>query len=336
MVTIRDVAKAAGVSTATVSRVLNNDCTYKMREETRENVWRAVAQTGYKTPAFKAEIGGKPSLGKRKIGCVLSVTKDKYKDPYFMSIFSGVEERLEEKGFVLDFLKTTFDLQDKEVIQQIFANPPTGLILMETLENRLFKRLRARVPICVGVDTLHEDIDNVGYDQFETGMAAVRFLLGKGHQRIAFIGGSGPSGELADNKRYLGYAAALFSAGLAPHPGWSCNCQWDEVLCIEQVKQMMQSDTPPSAIFAASDLMAIAVLSALYSMNISVPQQVAVIGLSNIELSQFSSPPLTTFDIPTKELGLLAVDLLERRLGGYSLSPQRILLPAKRVNRASV
>lgn len=336
MSTIRDVARLAKVSTATVSRVINNDPTYKMREETRDRVWRAVAEAGYKTPAIKAELAARPPAGHVKVGCILSVTKDKYKDPYFMSVFSGIEEGLAQKGFSLDFLKTQHELHDKETLRSLFIEPPAGVILMETLEPATYRYVRARVKTCVGVDTLHGDIDNVGYDQFETASRVMRFLLSRGHRDIAFIGGSGPSGDLFDNKRYLGYFITLTAAGLPVRPEWMYNCQWDEELCIAQVKEMMTHKKRPTAIFAASDLMAIAALSALYSAEIKVPDEVAVMGISDIELARFSSPPLTTYAVPARELGLQAANLLEKRLAGDDMLPQRVYLPTKRVLRASV
>lgn len=336
MSTIREVARLAGVSTATVSRVLNNDTTYKMRDETRQRVWQAVAEAGYKAKQPPTRTRETPAPENRRIGCVLSVTKDKYRDPYFTSIFSGIEEGFAEKGYSLAFLKTYFELQDKHTLAHVFEHPPAGLIMMETLDASLYRYMRARVGACVGVDTLHDDIDNVGYDQFETAANTVRFLISRGHKEIAFIGGSGTSGDIHENKRYLGYFATMKAAGLTVRDEWVYDCQWDEIMCIEQVKEMMADPNCPTAIYAASDLMAVAALSALYSMKINVPGQVAVMGLSNIELSQFSSPPLSTYEVPTREIGLLAVDLLDRRLNGSTILPQRIFLPTKRILRASV
>jgi len=91
----------------------------------------------------------------------------------------------------------------------------------------------------------------------------------------------------------------------------------------------------PSAFFVASDLMAMATLSALYDNGIAVPDEVAVIGLSNIEMSKYSNPPLSTIDVPTKELGIVAVDLLLDRIDGNALLPQKVLLPTNVIVRSS-
>ena len=115
------------------------------------------------------------------------------------------------------------------------------------------------------------------------------------------------------------------------------DCLWDELICIEQVKAIMAlpADRRPTAIFCGSDLMAIAALSGLYSLHIQIPNEVAVIGLSDIELSQVSCPPLSTIHVPTVEIGVAAVAALERRLKGGEQLPQSIYLPTELVKRSS-
>ena len=128
MASIRDVAALAGVSAATVSRVLNNDTTYKIREETRSKVWDATARTGYKQKAAPHSNKAAAAPLDKRIGCILSVTKDKYRDPYFMSIYAGVEARLMEKGYSIAFLKTYYEVQEPETLRAILEAPPAGQI----------------------------------------------------------------------------------------------------------------------------------------------------------------------------------------------------------------
>ena len=187
MASIRDVAALAGVSAATVSRVLNNDTTYKIREETRSKVWDATARTGYKQKAAPHSNKAAAAPLDKRIGCILSVTKDKYRDPYFMSIYAGVEARLMEKGYSIAFLKTYYEVQEPETLRAFLEAPPAGIILMEQLSPSLYRSLRARIPACVGIDTRTPDIDIVGYDHFDAGMHLANHLIKKGHQKIAFF-----------------------------------------------------------------------------------------------------------------------------------------------------
>ncbi|MFS0726525.1 LacI family DNA-binding transcriptional regulator [Paenibacillus sp. 1P07SE] len=339
MSTIRDVARLAGVSTATVSRVVNNDVTYKITEETRAKVWQAVTHLNYKinanarrqTTVKEAPVSKTPV----KIGCVISVTKDKYNDPYFMSILSGAEERLISEGCDIAFVRTGHELEDKKILFNTFSEPINGLILMETPEKESYEYIRKQVPHIVGIDTPLWDIDNVGYDHYHVATTAVEHLIAQGHKKIGFIGGSGMGGNIKDSRRYRGFHGTMHAAGLPVREDWVIDCMWDEALCIEQINLLCQGGDYPTAFFAASDLMAMATLSALYHNGIAVPEKVAVIGLSNIEMSRFASPPLSTVHIPTKEIGMAAVDLLFDRINGNGILPRKVLLPTELIVRSS-
>lgn len=338
MSTIRDVAKLAEVSTATVSRVINNDPTYKMTENTKNRVWEAVRALNYKAGARVGQIPSSPmniSKNNAKIGCVISVTKDKYNDPYFMAILSGVEARLQSKGFQLAFVRSGAELEDASTLYSVFNESVSGLILMESLNTQTYEYIRKQVPNIVGIDTRRPDIDNVGYDHYDVATIAVRHLIEKGHTRIGFIGGNGQNNSIKDSLRYKGYYATMHAAGLTVHDEWVINCQWDESICIEEIGKLCKLEDRPSAIFAASDLMAMAALSSLYTNGINVPKEMAVIGLSNIEMSKYSNPPLTTLEIPMKELGIAAVDLLLNRMAGDDLLPKKLILPTTLITRNS-
>jgi len=333
MSTIREVAKLANVSTATVSRVLNNDSTYKITEETRAKVLQAVTQLNYR---FIPNAKRPPrDFAQTKIGCVLSVTKNKYNDPYFMSILSGAEDRLLAEGLDVAFIRTGAELEDKQILTNTFSEPIAGLILMETLNHDTYEYLRKQVPYIVGIDTERWDIDNVGYDHHHVASTAVSHLIGKGHTRIGFIGGSGLKGNIRESQRYRGYYATMHAAGLSVDPEWVIDCLWDEATCIRKVDELCRNGRLPSAFFVASDLMAMAALNSLYKNGVSVPDETAVIGLSNIEMAKYSNPPLTTVHVPTKEIGMVAVELLLERIKGSAILPKRVSLPTSLVIRSS-
>lgn len=339
MSTIRDVAKLANVSAATVSRVLNNDSTYKITDETRAKVWEAVTKLNYKLSSnAKRQSPASANAAVNsdiKIGCVLSVTKDKYNDPYFMAILSGAEEQLLSKGHDIAFIKTGHELGDQKVLFNTFNEPISGLILMESLHTETYDYLRQRVPHIVGIDTGRLEIDNIGYDHHHVSAIAVEHLISKGYKKIGFIGGSGLQGNIRYSERYRGYYAAMHAAELEVDPQCVIDCMWDESIVIERINQLIDAQHYPTAFFVASDLMAMAALSALYNKGISVPDEVAIIGLSNIEMSRYCSPPLSTIHIPAKEIGKVAVELLLARINGDELPPRRVLLPTELIARSS-
>ena len=338
MSTIRDVAKLANVSTATVSRIINHDTKYKITEETRSRVWDAIRALDYSLPAKppRRKPVQAPPATQFQVGVVLSVTKKKYNDPYFMSIFSGIEKRLQERGSKIAFIRTGAELLDRATLEAAFQEPVSGMILMETLNGELFDYVRSHVPHIVGIDTLRQDIDNVGYDHYQAAVLATRHLIEQGHTRIGFIGGIDDPGNFMTSRRYQGYYIAMTAAGLAVEDKWCINCDWDEDICAEQVDAICRSGDVPTAFFASSDLMAIVAINILYKNKLSIPEDVAVIGISDIDIVKYTNPPLTTVHIPTEEIGVVAADMLLARMTGYDLPPQKILLPISLMKRSSV
>ncbi|SHO48639.1 LacI family DNA-binding transcriptional regulator [Anaerocolumna xylanovorans] len=338
MSTIREVAKLANVSIATVSRVLNNDTKYKMTEETKKRVLDAVNQLNY-TPVTvqrkKTHKSNAEALLNAKIGCILRVTKKGYNDPYYMSILAGVEKQLRELGIDLAFIKSAPILQDKNHLSAAFSDSLDGLVLMEPLSDNIYQYIKKHVPHIIGIDTLRDDIDDVGYDHLQNGILATKHLIDKGHKEIGFIGGSGESGDIKDSQRYQGYIIAMHKAGLPVHKEWVIDCGWNEDECAGKVDELCKSNHYPTAFFAASDLMAMAAMKSFYTNGIPVPMRVAVIGMSDIEMSQYSNPPLTTYHVPKEEIGKVAANLLLARIKGYETLPQKIILPTTFVERSS-
>jgi len=338
MSTIREVAKQANVSIATVSRVLNNDTKYKMTEETKKQVLDAVIQLNYipsniqrkKTHKANTEI----SLS-IKIGCILRTTKKGYNDPYYMSILAGVEKKLREFGIGLAFIKSAPILQDKNYLSSTFRDSLDGLILMDPLNDDIYHYIKKRVPHIIGIDTLREDIDDVGYDHLKNGILATQYLIDKGHKEIGFIGGSGEFGDIKDSQRYQGYIIAMHKANLPMHEEWIIDCAWNEDECACKIDELCMSGHYPTAFFAASDLMAMAAMKSFYTHDVAVPKRVAVIGMSDIEMSQYSNPPLTTYHVPKEEIGKIAANLLMDRIKGLESLPQKIILPTTFIERNS-
>ena len=337
MSTIRDVAKLADVSTATVSRVLNHDPRYKITEETKNRVIAAVSALDYKfqprTSRSRTSAPHDPS--RAKIGCILSVTKRKYNDPYFMSILSGAEERLQEKGYTISFIRTSSALASPDCLVSTFEEDIAGLILMESLDGEIYDYIRSRVKNIVGIDTQRSDIDNVAYDHHQVGMQATQHLIELGHTKIGFIGGSGETKQITHSRRYQGYLLAMQSAGIEINPDWVIDCEWDEELCAKRLAELHREDNLPTAFFAASDLMAISAISAFEELHVEIPEKVAVIGMSDIEIARFTVPPLTTLRVPKEEIGIVAANLLVERICGSTLPPQKVTLPSKLIRRGT-
>ncbi len=123
--------------------------------------------------------------------------------------------------------------------------------------------------------------------------------------------------------------------GRAIRPEWVLDCAWDDKTCMKQITSVYETGVLPSAFYIASDLMAMAALRALYSLGVRVPEQVAVMGMTNIEMSQYANPPLTTIHVPAFEMGETAAKTLADRIEGDASLPKRIILPSHLVQRDS-
>lgn len=140
---------------------------------------------------------------------------------------------------------------------------------------------------------------------------------------------------LARSRRYRSYRETMMELGLEIRPEWVLDCEWDDKLCIRLVEEAFHTCGLPTSFYVGSDLMAMAALRAFYHLGVSVPGQVAIIGMSNIEMSQYANPPLTTIDVPTIEMGIAAARTLAARIRGDTTLPKRILLPSTLIERNS-
>ena len=336
MANIRDVARLAKVSPATVSRILNDNPLFKTTDETRERVLRAVAELGYQPLVRKHSVTSEPAEARFSVGCLLATTRGKYSDPYYLSILGGIEEELTRLGGNVSLIRTELELENPEILDRVLHAGLSGLIMMRPLADALFSQLRSLIPHIVGIDTGHMPIDNIEYDHLRVSRMAVEYLYQKGHRQIGYIGGSTGGAPLKKSRRFRSYLETMADLGLEVRPEWVLNCDWDDQKCVRLVEETHRRFGLPSAFYAASDLMAIAALRALYQLGIPVPAGVAVIGMSNIEMSQYANPPLTTIDVPAAEMGVTAARVIAQRIRGDVSLPKRILLPSRLIERDSV
>ena len=337
MSNIRDVAKQAGVSPATVSRILNNNQVYKILPETRERVLKAVTDLDYKPLVHRSRsVLPSPENKKMRAGCLLASTKGKYSDPFYLDVLDGFEREFERLGGYVPFVRVEQDLDHPETMKSLLDMQLDGLIMMRPLSEALFAKLRQAIPHIVGIDTGHMPIDNIEYDHPRVSRMAVEYLYKKGHRQIGYIGGGVGPVPLNRSRRFRSYRETMTDLGLEVRAEWILDCGWDDQRCMELVEKAYRNVGLPDAFYAASDLMAMAALRKFYQLGLKVPEDVAIIGMSNIEMSQYANPPLTTIDVPTQEIGIAAARALAGRIQGDRTLPKRILLPSTLIERDTV
>lgn len=334
MSTLKDVAKLAGVSISTVSRTLNDDNSQLVKEETRRKIFEAANQLGYKHAAFRnwQDSWMNQDDSSRQIGCFLSFTHDKYNHPYFSTILSGIEKGLQNEGGSLAYAHTLEDIQDPNKLKQIIQGTQVdGVIIIEDMEPEAYRLIKDHIPNIVGIDIADPGVSTVTYDRFAAAKEAVNHLIQQGHERIGFIGGALDSGQHMDQeKRFLGYKAALQDAGLPLRSEWIIDADWNVDISFQQMSKLLedhQGNDLPTAMFTASDMMAIPAMRAVSEKGLKIPEDMAFMGHDNIDLSEYTIPPLSTMHVPKYEIGLIAASLMMDTLAERYPLPIKIVAP---------
>jgi LacI family transcriptional regulator len=336
MAKLKDIADQVGVSISTVSRVLKNDANRSVSDETRRKIWEMAEKLGYRTqrPVKARKSEPKHSYA---IGCVVAMPQNKYNSPYFSVILEGIEKALAAAGMRLEFVFSIEKPSDVEELHLLVKEHGIdGMLVVERIDAEAYQWIKTNVRQVVGIDITDQDVPVVSYDRAAAAREAVMHLIGQGHRHIAYIGGPELNDDFREEKRYLGYERAMKEASLEIVPDWVINVKWDVSLSYELTKQAFESGGPaPTAIFAASDMMAIAAMRAATEREMKVPDDIAFFGVDNIPISEFTSPPLSTIHVPKLEMGMYAVKLLLDYLEEQYTVPVKMVIPYKCLYRHS-
>jgi LacI family transcriptional regulator len=327
--TIRQIADLAGVSIATVSRVLNgrND----VSDETREVVNRVIRENGY--TANRSARG----LSAGRTGLVGVLVPLVY-PAYFSAILAGVAEALSEQDLRV-VLSPTGHEHDREVtlLERLMHGLTDGaLIVLPEESSEELERLVDQGYRFVVVDPLMplaERIPSVSAAHTAGAHQAMRHLLELGHRRIAAI--TGPAGWVATEDRRRGYHAALAAAGILPEPELEVEADFEIAGGREAARDLLDLAQPPTAIFAFNDNHAIGAIQAARERDLRVPEDLSLVGFDDVEHATIVSPALTTVRQPLAEMGRTAVSLLIRLLERQRFETLRVELGTRLVVRDS-
>lgn len=308
-VTIKDVARRAGFSVATVSRVLNNKDD-AVRPETRRRVEEAAAELGY-TPNRAAR-----SLITRKTHAFGVILPDLHGE-FFSEVIRGIERTAQQEGYHLLVSSSHSHRDEIEAAVQAMHGRIDGLVIMSPgiPARDLLPALPASLPcVLLNCDTDGAACPGVNIDNYGGARGMVRHLLAGGHRRIAII--KGEPGNHDARERLRGYRDALAEAGVAADPALEAEGDFGEAAGGRAVRTLLELTERPTAIFAANDSMAIGALSALRLAGVEVPGDMAVAGFDDIPIARYASPPLSSVHVPIQELGAAAVTRLLAAIGG--------------------
>ncbi len=318
-VTIHLVAKEAGVSASTVSRVLTGNGA--VHEDLRRAVLEAVDKLAYRPNQIARSL-------KNRETCTLGLLINDILNPFYSAVAKGVEDRARMAGYSVIFSNTSEDselernalvmLHDKAVDGIIFA--PTNINNLELLENLLAMGMRL-VQIDRHLPQLQTSV--VLLDNQTGAYQATQHLLERGHTRIGLVNHVSGRETLVERER--GYERALQDAGLPINKALTCHVEFDMSNLVEQVKRLLSAQTPPTALLATNNRLAIGVLSTLKELHLAIPDDIALVVFDDLEMFALQTPSITAVAQPAYTMGYKAADLLLEQLTNDSPPPTQAI-----------
>ena len=323
--TIYDVAKEAGVSIATVSKVMNNQ---RVGKKSKEKVLQAMEKLNYKPSVLASALTGKQTS---TIGFLLPDLAN----PFIAEMARRVEDRAYERGYNLVICSTDFE-PEKEAfyISLLKQKSVDGFIIAGGFKHVevITQLLEEQFPVVLlGESYPSLSINSVKVDDFIGGYEVASFLISLGHEKIAVIGEEASSSR----DRIRGYEQALSDHNLPLDKKKVVITSHSNVENVERMAGELLDREAPTAVFACNDILAIGVILAARERKLRIPHDLSIVGFDNTFLSRSSDPPLTTVQQPIQDLCFQAFDMLVEEIQGESKYKQRVVLLPELIVRKS-
>jgi LacI family transcriptional regulator len=328
MATIKEVAALAGVSSATVSHVING--TRFVSDAVRDQVMNAMKELDYRPNDLARSLRSGVT---HTLGLIIPDSSN----PFFAELGHCIENAAFKAGYSVILCNTESDMRKELLYVDVLTKKLVdGMIFVAAGENAdIFKSLvELDIPVVV-MDRNYEglDLELVSSDNHQGGVLATNHLISLGHKRIGCV--SGPSKINPSSKRLDGYVEALKSHGIPVDARYIVQGDFHPESGFEAGKKILSLSERPTAIFACNDLMAMGVNKAAASMGLRVPDDLALVGYDDIELASYTNPPLSTIQQPKVEMGLTALQIILDRISNRESGRQKIQLPVSLVVRSS-
>lgn len=318
MSTIREVAKKAGVSITTVSRILANDSTLHVGEDTRARVMQTIKDLDYQYTPKKKQI---------HIGCIMALTYS-HSDPYFNDILNGIQSYCSNHNAVISLIVSYEQFLDMKAGLEKQLSELDGLIITDFPDTKLEYITQLNKNLVL-VDEHINGYCNVGYNTVDANRMIMDHIIDCGYRKIAYIGGPSDYKDFDASTRMMVIREALRQNGIPFDPELIYNCEWDSRACAAQVRELMTRHPDTQVIFAGSDSLATVILAQLSSMGYRCPDDVGVVGFNDAPFAGNFSPPLTTLRLPSVEMGETAARILIEQIQSNKIQKFQILLPVE-------
>lgn len=326
--TLKEIAKRAGVSISTVSRVINHKNTKAASKEVQDRIWKIVRDTEYvpNTNARNLKIKdheGVNSLNKKNIGCIFARSNDTINDPFFSQISRAIEQEAFRQGYIMKFSFSAYDINDPNTYQLISNNDVNGIVILGRFDKNLlsFVKNRYKHVVYTGLNQIDTHYDQVICDGYQASLKVVNYLYQLGHRHICYVG------EKNNETRYQGYCDAMKSLGLPVSRDSVVVSTFTSEGGYLSVKEYLMKSKKVTAFFCGNDITAIGALKAIREHGLEVPKDISIISIDDIDTAQYVSPMLTTIHIPMEELGKMAAKILIDRIEYGKSLPIKVELP---------
>lgn len=326
--TIKDIAREAGVSIATVSRTINGED--GVGPETRERIQTIARRLNY-FPNLSARglVARKPNA----IGIVIPRTSEfAFSNPYYSEILKGIEQKTRESGHYLVFSFAEEDCYARMVQHQLAA----GIIVLANRmdDPRVEEAWRMKIPlVLIPGNSRQPGIPSVDVDNLDAAYQAVRHLVHLGHRRIAFI--NGPVNSKYSSERLDGYRKGLKKNGLTPQKGWVLESDFTQQGGYQGMKKLLSLQAPPTAVLVINDFSAMGALRAAREKGWRIPKDISIVGFGDVPFSSMTDPPLTTIREPFQQMGMEAAGILLNMVSGKKHASRHRILSVELVIRDS-
>lgn len=319
----------AGVSTSTVSHVINKD--RFVSDAVREKVEAAIKTLNYAPSALARSLKINQT---RTIGMLITASTN----PFYSELVRGVERSCFERGYSLVLCNTEGDEQRMNSnLETLMQKRVDGLLLLCTETHQPSQEIMLRYPsiptVMMDWAPFNGDSDLIQDNSLLGGDMATQYLINKGFTRIACI--TGPLDKTPARLRLEGYREAMTRAGLTIREGDEIESDFEFGGGFDAMQTLLAMNERPQAVFIGNDAMAVGAYQALYQAGLKIPQDMAIVGYDDIELARYMTPPLTTIHQPKDELGELAIDVLIHRIAEPGLQQQRLQLTPILIERGS-
>jgi LacI family transcriptional regulator len=333
-ITSQDVANLAGVSRTTVSFVLNDVKGLNISPQTRKKVLDAAESLGYIPDATAQALASRRT---RVLGLVMTRSPHYIStDAFLPRIIAGLMDVVKERKLRLLIESVEMEHQDKAYLELARAKRIDGMILLTPrIDDAGLRKLeQVDIPTVMMGELAGSNLYSVDIDNRLAAQKAVQYLLQLGHKQIACITNAHPSYS-ASADRVSGYKDALNSAGIAPNENLIRYADFDPQSGYEQMKTLLASGQKFTAIFVASDNVAMGAYAALHEAGIRIPTDLSVVGFDDIPWAEYGDPPLTTVRLDAQELARKTCFVLMDLLDGKEVSQRRQILDTELVIRKS-